>query len=43
MILFAIVSFLIHPIKFIRDWRRAHRYFDRDGYPRNQGEGGYDR
>lgn len=32
-ILFVAVSFLMHPIQFVRDARRSRRMFDRDGHP----------
>ena len=32
--LFLIVSFLLHPVRFIKDMKRSHTHFDREGYPR---------
>lgn len=33
--IFMIVSFLIHPIRFIKDWNESRKFFDRDGRPRD--------
>lgn len=31
MMLFATVSFLLHPVRFVRDWRYSHQNFDAEG------------
>lgn len=33
--MFAVVSFLFHPIRFVKDMVRSYRHFDRHGYPRD--------
>lgn len=37
MILFALVSFILHPIQFVKDWVVSHREFDRHGNRRDGG------
>lgn len=31
---FAVMSFILHPVRFIRGWRRTRRLYDKDGYPK---------
>jgi hypothetical protein len=33
--LFIVVSFLFHPIEFVKGWNYSRKHFDKNGYPRD--------